>query len=409
MPRFTYKAKKGPEELKEGVIEADTERAAIHKISQMGYFPVEITEEILGQSSGKNGMNIPFFYLQKKISWKELAVFTRQLADLLGSGLTIFKALDVLSRQTTNLRFRAVVDDMRSFVREGGTFSNALSRHPAIFSNIYISMTKAGETGGVLEDVLNRLADYAESEDQLRSKIRSVLAYPILMATVGLGTIIILLTFVIPRLVTIFEDIGQTLPLPTLILIKTSNFLTQYGWIILAILIIFGFAINRRNKTRPGKFAIDNFKLNIFGVGPLIQKTEIARFTRTLGTLLSNGVPMVQSLEVAGSIIENEVLRRDTEKITKDVTEGASFSKAVTEASRFPLFVTNMIAVGDESGQLEKAILKAAESCERDVDRTVKTFTALLEPVIILIMGGVVGFIVVSMLLPIFQINLMAR
>ncbi len=407
MPRFVYKAKRGPKELKEGIIEADTERAAVYKISQMGYFPIEVKEEVVS-SSDKSGINIPFFYF-KKISWRELAVFTRQLADLLASGLPIFKALDVLSRQTTNARFRAIIDDIRSFVKEGGTFSNGLLRHKAVFSNIYVSMVRAGEASGTLEDILNRLADYAESEDQLRSKIRSVLAYPILMAIVGICTIIVLLTFVIPRLITIFEDIGQALPLPTIILINISNFLTHYGWILASAIIISAFVINRRGKTKEGKFFIDNFKLNIFGVGAIIRKTEVARFTRTLGTLLSNGVPMVQSLEVASSIVENEVLRRDIEKIAKDVIEGESFSKAVVKASQFPLFVINMIAVGDESGHLEKAILKAAESCERDIDRSAKTFTALLEPFIILIMGSIVGFIVISMLLPIFQINLMAR
>lgn len=409
MPRFVYKAKRGPQESTEGIIEADTERAAVYKITQMGYFPVEVKQELLQETFGKGRGNAPFFYFREKVGWRDLSIFTRQIADLLGSGLTILGALDVLSRQTNNPRFKAVIDDVHSFIRDGGTFSGGLGRHPAIFSGIYTSLIKAGEAGGMLEEVLNRLADYAEAEDQLRSKVRSALAYPALMTIVGVGTITVLLTFVIPRLVTIFEDMGQTLPIPTLILIRMSGFVRYYGWTILAAIVAAIFLLNRRGKTKEGRLLIDNFKIKIFGVGPLIVKIEIARFTRTLGTLLTNGVPMVCALAVSGSTVENEVLRRDIERITKDVTEGLSFSKAMLKSSKIPLFAANMITVGDESGYLEKALLKVAESCERDVDRTVRVFTALLEPFIILIMGGIVGFIVISMLLPIFQINLMAR
>lgn len=408
MPRFVYRAKRGPKDFKEGIIEADTERAAIYKISQMGYFPIEIKEELLHGSFA--GGKARFLILRhKKIGSRDLSIFTRQLADLLASGLTILKALDVLSRQAGNLKVKATVEDIHSFIRDGGTFSDGLARHPAVFSGIYVSMVRAGETGGMLEEVLNRLADYAEAEDQLRSKVHSALAYPALMTAVGLITIVVLLTFVIPRLVTIFEDMGQALPLPTVILIKISSFIRYYGWIVLLAVAMAAFLFNRRAKTKEGKLYIDNFKMKLFGVGELIKKTDIARFTRTLGTLLTNGVPMMQSLKAAASTVENEVLRRDITAVTKDVIEGLSFSKAIAKASAFPSFVTNMVAVGDESGHLEKALLKVAESCERDVDRAVRIFTALLEPFIILVMGGIVGFIVISMLLPIFQINLMAR
>ena len=409
MPRFIYKAKAGPKEIKEGVIEADSQRAAIYKINQMGYFPIEVTAEVLHKASGKGITGMPFLNSYRKISWRQLAVFTRQLADLLTSGLTILKALEVLSRQAQTARFKAVVDDIYGFVKEGGNLSNALARHPEIFSNIYVSMVRSGEAGGMLEEIFNRLADYAETEDQLRTKVQSALAYPILMTLVGAGTIFVLLTFVIPKLITIFEDMGQSLPIPTLILIHISNFFRGYGWLIILALGIAVFLLDRQKKKEAGRLAIDSFKIKLFGFGPLIKKTEIARFTRTLGTLLTNGVPMIQSLEVSSSTVENEVLRRQIKAFSKDVASGASFSNVIMKASLFPLFVRNMIAVGDESGHLEKSLLKVAESCEHDVDRMVRVFTALLEPFIILVMGGIVGFIVISMLLPIFQINLMAR
>jgi len=402
MPRYIYKAKTGPKDFKEGVIDADTERAAAYKIGQLGYFPTELHEE-------KSGVKPPFFNFGKKIKWKDLAVFTRQLSDLLSSGVTILKALEVLSNQADNGVFRMVIDDVRAFVRDGGTFSNGLARHPEIFSGIYVSMIKAGEAGGGLEQVLNRLADYAETEDQIINKVRSAMAYPVLMASVGLGTIIILLTFVIPRIVVIFEDLNQSLPLPTLILINLSAFLVHYGWILLSAVLITAFVINRQTKTTEGRFVIDKIKIRIPVAGDMIIKAEIARFTKTLSTLLVNGVPMMQALKIAGSVVSNEPVRRNVEDITTEVLSGGAFSKAITKASQFPDFVINMIAVGDESGHLEKALLKVSESCERDVDRLVRIFTALIEPIIILIMGGVVGFIVISMLLPIFQINLMVR
>jgi len=401
MPRFVYKAKSGPHDIKEGVIESETERAAIYKITQAGLFPLEINEQ-------KSGAAAPLFHWQKKISWEGLAVFTRQLADLLSSGLTILKALEVLSNQADG-RFKIVIDDLRGFVKDGGAFSSGLTRHPEIFSDVYISMIKAGEAGGMLEQILARLADYAQTEDQLRSRVRSALAYPILMIIVGIATVVVLLTFVIPKIVVIFEDMGQELPLATLLLINLSSFLIHYGWLILAGLAILIFILNRQGKTSEGKFFIDNIKIKAPIIGELICKSEIARFSKTLGTLLVNGVPMMQALKIANSVVENRVLSRDLDVVTKDVLGGVAFSKAVIKARNFPLFVTNMIAVGDESAHLEKALLKASESCERDVDRLVRVFTSLLEPVIILVMGIVVGFIVISMLLPIFQINLMVK
>jgi len=402
MARFIYKAKSGPNDLKEGVIEAETKRSAIYKISQMGYFPLDVEEQF-------RGAIVPIFSIKNRITARDILLFTRQLADLLSSGLTLVASLNVLCRQTEKPKLRIILEDMRGFVTDGGVFSGALARHPKIFSKIYVSMVKSGEAAGALDEILNRLADYADAEDQLRNKVRSALAYPFLMIVVGFFTIVVLLAFVIPRLVSIFQDIGQELPLPTLMLIKLSALFLNYGWIILVLSVVVIFVIKRQQKSKERKFILDSFKLKLFVVGDFIKKAEIARFAKTLSTLLSSGVPMLEALKISGPVVENEAVSRDIENITTDVISGLSFSKATAKAEQFPDFVNNMIVVGDESGNLEKALLKVSVSCQRDVDRLVGVFTAVLEPLIIIVMGGVVGFMVISMLLPIFQMNLTVR
>jgi len=402
MARFIYKAKSGPNDLKEGVIEAETKRSAIYKISQMGYFPLDVEEQF-------RGAIVPIFSIKNRITARDILLFTRQMADLLSSGLTLVASLNVLCRQTEKPKLRIILEDMRDFVTDGGVFSGALARHPKIFSKIYVSMVKSGEAAGALDEILNRLADYADAEDQLRNKVRSALAYPFLMIVVGFFTIVVLLAFVIPRLVSIFQDIGQELPLPTLMLIKLSALFLNYGWIILVLSVAVIFVIKRQQKSKERKFILDSFKLKLFVAGDFIKKAEIARFAKTLSTLLSSGVPMLEALKISGPVVENEAVSRDIENITTDVISGLSFSKATAKAEQFPDFVNNMIVVGDESGNLEKALLKVSVSCQRDVDRLVGVFTAVLEPLIIIVMGGVVGFMVISMLLPIFQMNLTVR
>ncbi len=405
MPRFVYKAKSNPKDIVEGAIEAENQDNAVTKLQQLGYFPISVYQE--GMKSEKSAdFSLGFF---KKVKAKDTGIFTRQLSDLLDSGLTILRALDVLHNQTENLNLKEIIQDLHNYVRDGGSFSEALSRHPKIFSNLYINMVKSGEVGGMLDAVLNRLADFAEKEEDVQGKIRASLAYPILLALLGTITIFVLLTFVIPRLVSMFTDIGQVLPLPTRILISVSGFFAGYWWLILAVIIIIVFSVRRRGRSREGRYALDLFKLNFPVLGDFIGKTEIARFGRTLGTLLGNGVSIIQSLDAVAEVAGNEVLRREVERMRKEVVEGSTLTKAIAKSRYFPEFVTNMIAVGEEGGQLEKSLFKVADSYERESDKTVKLMTTLLEPIMILVMGSIVGFIVISMLLPIFQINLAVR
>ncbi|NQT06350.1 MAG: type II secretion system F family protein [Candidatus Omnitrophica bacterium] len=403
MAIYTYKAKKGPTEIVEGSLEAESDNAALTKLSHLGYFPIAIHRE-----GGVKGRAFSGFAIFRKIRVHDLSIFTRQLSDLLDSGLTLLNALNVTYRQTENKALQAVIGDIREQVRDGRQFSAALSKYPDIFSDLYVSMARSGETGGMLEDILARLAAFSEAQEGLQSKVKSALAYPAVMASVGLLTIVVLITFVIPKIVTMFEDLGQVLPLPTAILVSISRLFVNYWYIIIGVIALFLFILARIIRTKEGRLAIDQIKLSTPIIGDLIKKSEISRFSRTLGTLLQNGVPILESLDVVSSTMQNAVLRDEIVRTYLEVRDGKSLSKSLFTKKHFPGFAVNMLAVGEEGGNLEKSLFKVADSYERETDNVVKVMTSLLEPFLILTMGLVVGFIVVSMLLPIFEINVIA-
>jgi type II secretion system protein F len=404
MPIFIYKAKKGPTEIIEGTIESASHSTAIAKLSSMGLYPISISPEgARGQAQGGAGS---FF---RKVRLHDLSIFTRQLADLLDSGLTLLNSINVIYQQTENRFFRSVIRDIRDQVRDGRPFSDALRRHPAVFSDLYVSMAHSGEAGGMLEEILARLAGFAEAREQLQTKVKSALAYPAVMASVGMLTIIVLITFVIPKIVAIFEDLGQSLPIPTAILIGISRFTVTYWYLVIGFLILMAFIWSRIARTDEGRIALDSIKLRIPIAGDLIGKSEIANFSRTLGTLLQNGVPILESLDVVSSTMQNAVLKKEVRDAYQEVRDGKSLSKSLSNKKNFPAFAINMLAVGEEGGSLEKSLFKVADSYERETDNVVKIMTSVLEPLLILVMGLIVGFIVVSMLLPIFEINIIAR
>ncbi len=333
----------------------------------------------------------------------------RQLSDLLEAGLTLFGALQIIRDQTENPHLREIVAGLGSHIREGTSFSEALAHHPKVFPPLFVSMVRSGEVGGLLPRVLARLADFGEEEEELAAKVRSAMAYPALIFFVGIGTIFILLTFVIPKLVSLFEEVGQALPLPTRILIGVSQVLASTWWLLLAIVIIGIFLIRQVAHSQQGRFVLDRIKLNLPVWGPLIRKVETARFARSLGMLLGHGVAILQAVEVVTQTMVNEELRRGVERIRGQLEGGTSLSQAMRDSQVFPPFVINMVAVGEESGTLDRSLLKIAEAYERQADRAMKLMASLIEPVMILVMGLIVGFIVISMLLPIFQIDLLAR
>jgi type II secretory pathway component PulF len=304
---------------------------------------------------------------------------------------------------------RAVLADVAAQVREGRRFSDALAAYPRVFSPLYVSLVRSGEVGGILGDVLARLADISEKEDEVFGKVRAALAYPALILVVGVGTVAALLIFVIPKLVSLFEEVGQTLPLPTRILIELSRWLASYWWMLVMVAVA-GALLARRGTRSPGaRLAIDRTKLHLPVWGTLIRKVEIARFARTLGTLLRHGVPILPAMQVVVQATGNELLRGELQHIGEQLRGGATLSQGMRRGRLFPTLVTHMVAVGEEAGALDRSLFKIADTYERETDRVIRFMTSLVEPLMILIVGAVVGFIVISMLLPIFEIDLLAR
>jgi type II secretion system protein F len=401
--RFVYKAKKGINDIAEGHIEADNEYIALSKLSQAGMYPLKIEKE-----DARSGA-VRRFSISGRIGTKDMAVFTHQFSDLLGSGLTLINALGILGDQTDNRTLKAVLGDVIDKVKDGVSLSEAFGGHPRVFSDFFVSMISSGEVGGVLEDVLKRLSDHYEKEDDIKSKIQSAMAYPCLVLSVGVATVFVLLSFVIPRLTVIFDEFGQALPLPTRIMISVSGFFAQFWWVILCVLSMAAFLFARAIATRQGKFRFDRLLLSIPLLGNFMKKTELSRLTKSLAVLLDNGVPILRSIEVISATSTNEVLRREFDRIGKNIKDGSSFSAAIKDNAYFPAFIKNMISVGEEGGNLEGSLRRIGDSYEHDADRTVKIMTSLIEPLMILGMGAVVAFIVVAMLLPIFQLNLLVK
>lgn len=398
MPKFIYKVKKGPSKVITGRIEADSKDVVTKRLHQQGYFPLEIRIE----SSQKKNIIKEYF---QRIKSSDIVTFTRQMADLIDSGIPVFKALNIVKEQTDNPKFSSVVEDIAKEVKEGEAFSSSLANYPDLFSDLYVALVRSGELGGNLDKVLVRLSELLEKESDLRSRVRAAMAYPILMTIVGIITVIFLISWVIPRLTYMFEEIGQILPLPTRILLGISEGITNYWW---AILIIVGgliFLYRKVSKSQGGKKILDNLKLKIPVFKNLIVKREITRFARTLGTLLESGVEMISSLKAATEVIENKVIQDQLSILPSQVRDGARLTEGLNKIKQFPILIPNMVAVGEESGHLDEILIKIANSYDRKVNHAIKTMTNLLEPTIIIVMGIIIGFIVVSMLLPIFTIN----
>ena len=407
MATYRYKAKRGPGDIVEGVIEADSQEMALNKLSAMGYYPMTVImdEHSVGSTSSLQ-FSINFF---QRVTIRDIGAFTRQLADLLDSGVPLFRAVRILYELEMNPAFKTVLEEVHASIKDGKTLHESLARHPKVFSQLFISMVKSGEIGGMLETVLERLADFAEQEDDLRSRIKAALTYPLFMAGVGCLSVLFLMVFVVPKLTQLFTDMGQKLPMPTQIMIGISTALTDYWWIVGSIVCIIIFFFNKWKRTDEGGYLLDKFKLKIPVIRDLIMKEEIARFGRTLGTLLKNGVPIIQSLKIIVDTVKNHVLKREIAESVDEISRGMKLGEYLRRSDIFPALFVNMVAVGEESGNIECALAKVSESYDKQVDRTVKAFTSLLEPLMIVALGIVLGAIVISMILPIFELSNVAQ
>jgi general secretion pathway protein F len=404
MPVYEYVAIDVSGKSRKGIIAADSPRAARQKLRAGGIFPTGLQETSASEPSEGTSRWQRGFPLHR-IGRAELVSFTRQLATLLSAGLPLIAVLTGVLEQVRRTALRRVISQIKERVTEGMSLAAALREHPSVFPPIYTAMVQAGETSGTLELVMQRLADYGEQQLALQRKIRAALAYPLLMLMVGVGAVFFLMTYVIPKVTQIFLDMEQALPLPTVLLIKVSSLFEKF-WLIMLLLAVACWLLARVYvKSKRGRRDYDRLVLRLPIVGSIVQKIAIARITRTLGTLLHNGVPLLTALEIVRNLVENVILGDAIDEARQEIKEGASLTTPLAKGGVFPPTVIQMISVGEQTGNLEEMLFKVSASFESEVESRVTMLTSLLEPVMILVLGGVVGFVVLAVLLPIFEMS----
>lgn len=404
MAAFEYKAKQADGTVVTADLTADSEAQAFDMLDRMGLFPLEIREKRgAGLGAGLSRLTLT------RISRDDVATLSRQLADLLRVGVTINKALATLATETPNRELAGIVGEVKADVSSGTRVSDALAKFPKLFPSLYVNMVKAGEAGGFLEDALERIARFTEQEQEIRARLRAAMAYPTLLSFLAIGTVVFLMVYFIPQFSKMFTDLGKALPLPTQIVMGTSNFVRDWGLYLLGGGAVGTILLWRALGTEAGRTAFDRFRLRIPILGTLFSRTAVSRFARVLGTLLKSGVPILQALDITRDAVGNAVYSQEILKATASVREGKPLAEPLKAGRVFPDIVTGMIAVGEESGNLEEVLIAISDSFDKQVDRSVRTLVSLMEPVMLVLVGVIVGFIVVSMILPIFQIQGMVK
>jgi general secretion pathway protein F len=413
MPVFVYKGLDASGKSTNGIIDADSPKLARIKLRKSGIFPTDLSEE-RQQSRGIARGAILDETLRKQYSLRQIfgrvtdtekAVVTRQLATLVGAGIPLVEALTALIDQVDNPKFKVAVGQVRQHVNEGASLADAMAKHPKIFSPLYVNMIRAGEAGGALDIVLERLADYMESQVRLRNRISTATVYPLVMSVMAVVFIAVLMTFVVPKLTEIFKGLNQPLPLATVLLIRVSDFMAAWWWA-LALGVLGALLIFRRWKSSEvGRPIWDATLLRLPIFGRIVRIIAVARFSKTLATLLASGIPLIRALEIVRNIVDNAILEKAVDEARESITEGASIAMPLKQSGQFPSLLTHMIAIGEKSGELEAMLAKVAEAYDNEVETTIAKMTSWLEPVMILVMAGVVGVIIVSILIPIFSIN----
>ncbi|MBW2603134.1 MAG: type II secretion system inner membrane protein GspF [Deltaproteobacteria bacterium] len=408
MPVYEYTALDVKGKTISGIIDADSSRMARQKLRTSKIFPVSI-KEVHDTAAIKTPKFFSFRGSFSRIRPYEISIMTRQLATLVGAGLPLVSAMDALISQIRSQAFKKILARIKDSIVEGNSFARSLCLFPGTFSSLYVNMVKAGETSGALDIVLERLADITEKQEALKNRIRAAMAYPVLMCFIGMMVLFLLLAFIVPNITSIFSDMNQTLPAPTLFLIKISGIFKDYWWMILIVLAVILFALNRIRKTAKGGYFYDKTKLLLPRFGLLAKKIAVARFSRTLGSLLENGVPLLSALEIVKNIVDNALISDAIEEASKEVGKGQGLGPALAGSKIFPDLTIQMIQVGEQSGKLEAMLDKIADVFEDEVENSIMSMTSLIEPVMILIMAVIVGFIVLSICLPIFEMSTLVR
>lgn len=410
MPVYIYKAKRGPEEIVSAEIEAASQDNAVTKLIEMGLSPISVVEKKVGEpgvSGQRSAAKIERRISQTRVSVRaqDIDIFTRQLASLIKAGVPVLRALSLILKQTNNKALKEVAAELGNRIRDGKMLSEAMDKFPGVFNNLYISMIRAGEKGGVLDEVLYRLAEHREKEQEVKRKIQAAIAYPLLVICVGIVTVFVMLTFFLPKLIGIFENI-QSLPLPTKMLIGISGFMhNNWHWFLITFFFIATISLGAKSGSKK-RLLFDAVKLHMPFMKDFVRNAEISKFARTLGLLFKNGISVHESLELAADCLDNDALRARLAEARSDIlSKGLTLSASLNKIDIFPPFAVNMIAVGEEGGRLEESLTEIANVYDREVEQSIKVMTSLLEPILILAVGTVVGFIVFAMLLPIFNIG----
>jgi type IV pilus assembly protein PilC len=396
--QFAYKAVDGAGLPQEGIVSGLSESAVMAELKTKGLQVMRLDEK-------KSGMNIELSLMPKRIKASELTVMTRQLATMVSSGMTLLRAFYVLEDQVENPKLKDTLSLVREDIESGLNFSDALDKHPKVFGPLYVAMVRAGEAGGVLEQALDRTADQLEKDDSLRRQVKGAMTYPAVVLTFAVGTLLALITFIVPVFVGIFKDFGGKLPLITQFTVNLSNLVTGSWYLLLGGTVAAVIGFRKWKKSSWGRPQWDQLRLRLpVKIGATVQKIALARWSRTFSALYSAGVPIMQAIEVTGQTAGNTVVERVMGDVIASVKSGGSIAAPLKEATIFPGMVTQMIAVGEETGNLDTMLTKVADFYEDEVAAAIKAMTSILEPVMIVLVGGIVGFIVVAMYMPMFKV-----
>jgi type IV pilus assembly protein PilC len=400
MPTFQYKAKTRAGELVTGSLSAGDRRLALAELGRLGYFP--LTVETAKGDKTERKVSVGF---RDRITSRDVLMFTQQLSSLLRSGMSLSQAMATLERRTQKKSFAEILGKIRSDIEQGASLSESLAKYPKIFSNFHVNLVKAGEASGTLEEVLDRLRRHYEQTGEVRERVVGAMIYPMIIVFVGIGTITFFMTVMVPRFATMFKEMGRTMPLPTRVLIAISDGFTHYWWIGVGLIIVGVIVYKQQVRTQSGRLAIDAWKLRLPIFGGVIMANSLTQFARTLATLLENGVPVLNALQIVEDTMTNRVIANELREARTRVTDGTSISQPLAKGKIFPPLLIDMLAVGEESGEVSPALKNIADMYEQELTRTLKLMTTLLEPAIIIFMAVVVGGIVLSVLLAVFDIT----
>jgi type IV pilus assembly protein PilC len=399
MTTFAYVGKSPSGEVRRGEIEAASAAQATATLRRQQVIPTSVKKK-----GGGINFNMDIALFAPKVTNKDIVIFSRQFATMIDAGLPLVQCLEILASQQDNKTFKKVLIDVKGSVEGGSTFADALGKHPRVFDDLYVNLIAAGEVGGILDTILNRLSGFLEKAEKLKTKVKGAMTYPVTVIMIACLVVTGLLIWVVPIYEDMYSSFGKALPAPTQIVVNMSEFLQSSWYILIAILVGIFYGIKHAHRTKKGRLIIDTIVLRIPVFGNLIRKTAVARFTRTLGTMLSSGVPILEGLDIVSRTSGNVVIENSIQKARKSLSEGKTLAEPLMETKVFPSMVTQMIAVGEQTGALDAMLNKIADFYEDEVDAAVDSLTSLIEPMLMVFLGVVVGGLVIALYLPIFQL-----